>query len=718
MNNGQLTAASRILILSTGYNSSGFLGGLNAILNQLLYAEEFGFIPVVYFNPWSNDFPDFNRQELFQHNQWRQYFEATSKYTYQEILNLISSPSHPLTTKNLHFLTGEEMLYLDNGKPESIYSGHYGYYKHYKKNTKEWLSNQRQKAQTLVSKYIRVCSQQNSRIETYLQSLNQKDQLLGVVIDSFEKPRENKELRSSVKPYFVFIDEYIQNNPQCTILLVSENEKHVKKFKKRYTERIEIQNVSATEKNKQFNQMLVLSKCHFLLKDHSKLGEFVLYLNPKLPYKDISDQLRTQSTNRIVEETRLYRKRWVTTVKQEGLSMKVLARLIILVNPVTQICKKSIEKHRFSKYAILRWAVLFIDLLKLLRARTYNPSQLIKYWALHTSNNANAGFYDFESAPQKKYFEIRNAWDTNTGFFAYFMMTVAQLKFAETHRLKPVVNYNEPHNHYFEPGYSKNIWENYFEPVTDLNAEDLGKKKGREVTFLDHKYYDRIGNDSEPPELDISEVKVWFKKHRAIKATLTKKYIRPKAFILEMVDEYYDQNMNGHNVLGVHIRGTDFATDQRGIKYIAQEALTKRLGPKEYFPYVDEYLKSHTNALIFIATDQQQYLDSFMTRYKEKVITSESMRTNGDEPLFRIKGANKYQQGIEVFCDSLLLSRCDYLIKGASNISEAAICFNPSIPVIDVMYLPDLEEIDFVNSPPAVPKELLLMQEELIGLKE
>jgi len=714
----ELDASSQILIISTGHKKSGFLDGLTSIMNQLLYAEKFGFIPVVYFNPWSNDFPDFHRQEIFTQNHWQNYFLSVGKYSYEEIIQLIDSSDHPLTKRNLHHLNNEEIQYLNYGNPDSIYCGNYGFYKNHKKTDTSWLNNQRHKAQAILAQYIKIDPNVKHRAVSQLQGFAENTSMLGVVIDCFENSESDQDLQPNLKLYFNLIDDYIDKNPKCTVLLVSDNLIYTNKLQEKYGSSILVPELDKTSRFRRFDQLLLLSACDYLLKDHSEIGEFVLYFNAKMPFKDIRNQLERYSPyinvlHHIKKEFSLFQKRWNYMVDNRQFSIKTIVKLVFLTNPLAQLCVKSLENHRFSKHTVLRRAILFFDFIELL-GETYYPLWCIKYRAAHGDHNIDAGFYRFETAPQKKYFEIRNTWDTNTGFFAYFMMTLTQLKFAETHKLLPVVNFNEPHNHYYEPGYSKNIWENYFEPVAGLDSEALSLKNKQEVTFHDYHYYKKLDVFDEPPETDPLSIKIWFETFRARRAALTKKYIKPKSVITEMIDKYYEEHMQGYDVLGIHIRGTDKEVDQKGKKYQVQQVLVRKITPEEYFPYVDKYLLNHKDARIFVATDQQQYLDCFIERYQDRIISSSALRTSGEDPLFRLETNSKFLRGVEVLCDSLLLSRCDYLIKGWSNVSEAAICFNPAIPVIDIMYLPDLEKIDFNKSQPAVPNDLLLLHESLI----
>lgn len=713
-----MKTSKRFLVVSTRYNNLGFISGLKSVLNQLLYAEKHQFTPVIYFNPWSNDFPDFNRQRLFADNQWLQYFQATA-YSYEDILESISTVESSVSKRDLHFLSNEEMLYLDFGNPSSIYSGNYGFY--YSKNIGDssWLNEHRLKAQSLVNKYVKINPEYKVSLEKFLGSENSNRPLLGVVVNVIDDPAFANDLKTDLASFFNLIDIYVDEQPDCLILLVSDSKKNMAAFDKRYGARIKRLPLNDDSRSRALFSVLLLSECDFLIKDHSELGEFVLYFNPDLAYRDLRDTFKPLSSVGkasvgMQREIEKFRERWSVVKEKEGLSLKTFARLVVLYNPAIQIFLRFIDRYRFSNSIALRWIVIFIDFLKMVRAKSYVPMTRVKHRSFHAAKNIGADFYRYEDAPIKEYFEVRNSWDTNTGFFAYFMMALEQIKFSKTHELEPVVCFDEPHNHFYEPEYSKNMWENYFEPVSMISSSDLEKVEGRKVTFIDSTYHDRLGQYSDPPADLGSDLEFWFEAHRAQKAVLTKKYIKPKRFILDMVDRFHSECMSGEKVLGIHVRGTDKEVDQKGRRYEAEESHVRKIEPSEYFPYVDEYLSCNPRAKIFIATDQQQYLDQFIEKYGQKIITNNVMRTRGDEPLFRLNSGNKYLRGVEVLCDSLILSKCDYLFKGYSNVAEAAICFNPSIPVIDIVCLPDIDAIDLAYGKPAVSEQFLKLQEVLL----
>ena len=93
-----------------------------------------------------------------------------------------------------------------------------------------------------------------------------------------------------------------------------------------------------------------------------------------------------------------------------------------------------------------------------------------------------------------------------------------------------------------------------------------------------------------------------------------KKYVRVKPHIQKIVDNFVNENFNNKNIIGCHVRGTDFA-------YATATSVEK------YFEILDEQKNVH----IFLATDQTQYVDLFKARYgDEKVLTYDSLRSDND----------------------------------------------------------------------------------------
>jgi hypothetical protein len=106
--------------------------------------------------------------------------------------------------------------------------------------------------------------------------------------------------------------------------------------------------------------------------------------------------------------------------------------------------------------------------------------------------------------------------------------------------------------------------------------------------------------------------------------------------------------------------------------------------PAEYFAPIDRYLDAHPDALLFLATDQVQYLDLMRKRYGDIVRSYDCLRSRTATAPFEMSAGSPYQKGEDVLIDILLLSRCAFLIRGASNIPEMAIYFSDGLESLDL----------------------------------
>jgi len=137
------------------------------------------------------------------------------------------------------------------------------------------------------------------------------------------------------------------------------------------------------------------------------------------------------------------------------------------------------------------------------------------------------------------------------------------------------------------------------------------------------------------------------------------------------VERFYDSHMKGRHVLGLHIRGTD-------LRYAPP------VSPAEYFASVERYLDVHPGAHVFLATDQIQYLDLMKKRYGSIVQHYDSLRSSTSTAPFNMNAGSPYRKGEDVLVDILLLSRCAFLVRGASNIPEMAIYFSEALESEDL----------------------------------
>ena len=91
--------------------------------------------------------------------------------------------------------------------------------------------------------------------------------------------------------------------------------------------------------------------------------------------------------------------------------------------------------------------------------------------------------------------------------------------------------------------------------------------------------------------------------------------------------------------------------------------------------------------LIYLATDDATYQAAVVRRYGAhrvaQLFDGRVSRATGKQAIWKTRGsaddASAHSRGLEVLLDTLLLSRCDYLLKSASAVSEFAIYFNPAL---------------------------------------
>lgn len=206
---------------------------------------------------------------------------------------------------------------------------------------------------------------------------------------------------------------------------------------------------------------------------------------------------------------------------------------------------------------------------------------------------------------------------------------------------------------YYQEECGLNWWNYYFEPM----GFDLQHSKKRDLT-------------------DLQAVFTTFIEFRDRKANheLINKYIHVKPHILEKVDDFVRGNFGSKYVIGVHYRGTDKIAEAPLVKY--------QLVAKEIEKIVqNKNLKE--DYLIFLATDKQAIVDYLEKSFSGKIITYDCQRATSFRPI-HIYGKNKYLLGEEAIIDSLLLSKCDLLIRTSSNLSLFSMFVNPELPVIEL----------------------------------
>eukprot|EP00965_Chrysotila_dentata_P042325 1404438-Pleurochrysis_carterae.AAC.1 len=273
----------------------------------------------------------------------------------------------------------------------------------------------------------------------------------------------------------------------------------------------------------------------------------------------------------------------------------------------------------------------------------------------------------------------------NHGLFAQVERVLNQLHLAGTRGMTPFVflgrkvfaspdSCSVGENQYFEPAAGDNVWEYYFEQVSDfrLGLRALHGRRPRVlVADVDDARRHAIQRDRDAVvsyfrfdvyDDNLHQIRV---RVRAMGARLLADWVRVRPPLrAEAAALIAEWRARAPRLLGVHLRGTDKVTHPK-------------IPLERYYRYVDAYLLANPSALIVLCTDDASYYHAFVTRYKSRVVSrGVGYKTRN---VVRDPAISRAVKGKEAVVDALLLAHCDFLLKGTSSLAEFAIWYNPQL---------------------------------------
>jgi hypothetical protein len=254
------------------------------------------------------------------------------------------------------------------------------------------------------------------------------------------------------------------------------------------------------------------------------------------------------------------------------------------------------------------------------------------------------------------------------GFFIDFLGVVGALRLYETRRISGVsINFGTD-GVYYDPSVGENWWEYYFEPI------HLGERVDSLVVPCHHAI--QIGSDA----INLTCV-AEFQTYREEAYHLIEKYIRVKPYIEGKVQQIVNDSFGYSTIIGVHYRGTDKWTEAPMTPF------------ENVAAYIDDAIAQlveigHFEIKIFVATDEQNFLDYMRERYPSRVICYEESERSGSGTAVHLSGSGgtPYKKGEDAIIDCLLLSKTDIILKTSSCLSLCSSYFNPYIPVIHMTW--------------------------------
>jgi hypothetical protein len=239
------------------------------------------------------------------------------------------------------------------------------------------------------------------------------------------------------------------------------------------------------------------------------------------------------------------------------------------------------------------------------------------------------------------------------GFFSIFNTVIGALDFVEKNGVGMKIDFGTK-GCYYDISKGPNWWEYYFEPINFGSHKDAIIKE-----FTDGQKGPLFGLTAQ------------FKMPKKRAHELIQKYVKIKSRVQEKINAFVRENFKGHYVIGVHYRGTDKWLEAPKVSYEeVYHVIYSNINRRQQVPIK-----------IFIATDDALFLAYIKQKFPHLVCAINAIRSTNGQSVHHGKRDN-YKKGEDALIDCILLSKCDLLIKMASNLSDVSIQFNPDIPVI------------------------------------
>lgn len=296
--------------------------------------------------------------------------------------------------------------------------------------------------------------------------------------------------------------------------------------------------------------------------------------------------------------------------------------------------------------------------------------------------------------------------ERDAGLFSLIQQVIGNIPWALCEGRIPIVYFGSKTAYWTPRGYhgKDTVWEYYFEPLVPTHP----------VASIPQPIRDRIAS-KHPSPFEVGYfadagvfVSSHFGDHHDLRGrtlpipylwddpgttlrlqvrAIIEQYIRPRDYVLAKVDRFYREHLEGHYVLGVHVRGTD-ATSKQEIRPHRQGSLAL----SRYVAEIDRLLRAEPTAKILVATDAEASLAYLTAHYGPRVVTYDSLRHQSGEaagvgptgwimPAYIAGDRDRAaRNGEEALIEFLLLSRCQYLIHNASSLARTVLLNVPELP--------------------------------------
>ena len=299
--------------------------------------------------------------------------------------------------------------------------------------------------------------------------------------------------------------------------------------------------------------------------------------------------------------------------------------------------------------------------------------------------------------------------ERDVGLFSLIQQVVANIPWAVGENRVLVVHFGDGTCYWTPNGYRgrDTVWEYYFEPLDPSYPAAripepvkasmvVDRPSPYEVGYFvdEHTFVScHFGDHSRLTDATLQIPYEWDDPSDTLRAeakAVLDRFVRPRAYILDQVADFFASEMAGHYLIGVHVRGTD-ATSAKELRAFRRDSLVL----SRYSQEIERILTLHPRARVFVASDEESSLNYLTEAFPGRVIAYGSVRHQGGEaagqgptgwimPAY-ITGNRDVaaKNGEDAVVEYLLLSRCDYLIHNGSSLARTVLLNAPALPHVN-----------------------------------
>jgi len=273
----------------------GFFALVTTVLNSIRIALQNNWRPVVNID---KNVSDYFYDQICGEEIWGYYFEPLMGLAYEDLCELIIVGE--IDPASVHYLSNRNEVNKNIGLDDPDYITHF-WVGQPPKDPIDWMVRKRELGREFVSKYVRVKPHIKSIVEQFFTEHLASFQVYGVHIRGTDFGYAEP---TKPETYFKAIREKMENDKvdNIRIFLATDQQQFVRSFKKEFGDIVVTYDSTRSESEVapfQFSKVraykkgedvlidaLLMSKCNFLFKCASAVGEYALWFNASLECKD------------------------------------------------------------------------------------------------------------------------------------------------------------------------------------------------------------------------------------------------------------------------------------------------------------------------------------------------------------------------------------------------------------------------------------------------